>query len=157
MRASTLSPRPDYLPGRGSIWRHHKGTLYRVLAVSRHSEDPNEWLVTYEPVEGGDAWTRALLFSTANQWAGFADAWVGDGGTDRFTYVSGPKIWRDEQPEDEPTREQLLEMLDNVSAAARNLIVQFGGQLYRSDAAQRRSIIDEARALCDRLLGREAA
>lgn len=156
MVTSALSPKPDYLPGRGSIWRHHKGTLYRVIAVSRHSEEPNEWLVTYEPVNGGDAWTRALLFSAANQWAGFADAWVGDGGTDRFTYVSGPKTWRDE-PQDEPTRAQLLEMLDNVSAAARNLMVRFGGQLYRDDAAQRRSIIDGARALCDRLLRREAA
>ncbi|MBP2498360.1 hypothetical protein ABID82_005046 [Methylobacterium sp. PvP062] len=156
MTATALSPKPDYLPGRGSIWRHHKGTRYRVAAVSRHSENPGEWLVTYEPVEGGDAWTRALLFSADNQWAGFADSWVGDGGTDRFTYVSGPRTWRDEPPA-EPTREQLLEMLDNVSAAARNLMIQFGGQLYRDDAAQRRQLVDEARALCDGLIRGEVA
>lgn len=153
MRASTLSPKPHFLPGRGSIWRHHKGTLYRVVIAARHSEFPDQWLVTYEPVDGGDPWTRALLFSQEHQWSGFADHWSET--TDRFAYVSGPRTWRDEQPE--PTREQLLEMLDNVSAVTRNLMSQFGGHLYRDDAAQRQAIVDEARALCGRLPRGEAA
>jgi hypothetical protein len=46
-----------------------------------------------------------------------------------------------------PTRSELLEMLDNVSAAARNMLA------VRScdgpDAQHRKKMIDEARAVCD--------
>lgn len=151
MAAKALSPKPNHLPGRGSVWRHHKGTVYRVATVSRHSENPDEWLVTYEPIVGGDAWTRALLFSADNGWAGFADSWDGDGGTDRFTYVMGPRTWRDEPPA-EPDRQQLLEMLDNVSASARNMLTQFGDQMKDEDLRWRRATVQEARAVCDGLL-----
>jgi hypothetical protein len=62
-------------------------------------------------------------------------------------------------PEELPlelTSAQHLEMLDNVSATAHNLMVQFGSRIYRN-AAQRRSIINVASAPCGRLLRLKAA
>jgi hypothetical protein len=144
MTKSALSPKPDALPGRGSLWRHKKGTLYRVVLVSRHTEDPDVWLVSYEPAEGGETWTRVFTSFRQPEWPAFADE-------GRFAYVSGPRTWREEQSA-EPTRQELLELLDNVSASARNMLSQFAGQMKDEDLRWRREIINEARALSDRLL-----
>lgn len=161
----SLSPKPDDVPGRGSIWQHSKGAFYRVVGYSRHSENPDQWLVTYRPLTGeSDDWTRAILFTERNAWPGFLDsftipAFKGDPGWHRFAFVSGPRSWKDEQPtiEESPAYAELLELLDNVSAAAENMLVRFGGQMYRDDCTQRRKVVGEARALCDALLRQEAA
>lgn len=144
MSPSALSPKPDALPGRGSLWRHKKGTLYRVVLVSRHTEDPDVWLVSYEPAEGGETWTRAFTSFRQPEWPAFSDE-------GRFAYVSGPRTWREEQSA-EPSRQELLELLDNVSASARNMLTQFAGQMKDEDLRWRREKINAARKLCDRLL-----
>ncbi|MCP1540132.1 DUF1653 domain-containing protein, partial [Methylorubrum extorquens] len=143
----------------GSLWQHKKGAFYVVIAVSRHSEHPDQWLVTYRPVAGGDDWTRALLFTESNDWAGFLDSFEIGEPWHRFTHISGPRTWQDEQPavEESPTRAELLEMLDNVSAIADSLVTLSPRQMHREDYVQRRQIVEEARAVCDSLLRPEAA
>jgi len=51
------------------------------------------------------------------------------------------------------TREELLEMLDNVSATAQNLLgLNVFGRLHEAhpaDTSHRTKIIEEARAVCD--------
>jgi hypothetical protein len=47
------------------------------------------------------------------------------------------------------TRAELLEMLDNVSAAARNMLAQMPYDPQNSDYVQRTKIIEEARSVCD--------
>jgi DNA-binding CsgD family transcriptional regulator len=89
LTASGLSPKPADLPGRGSIWRHKKGAVYRVVLVSRHTEDPDAWLVSYEPLYGGEVWTRAFTSSRQTDWPAFMDE-------GRFEYLSGPRTWCDE-------------------------------------------------------------
>lgn len=58
-----------------------------------------------------------------------------------------------------PTREELLEILDNVSAAAQNLLgLTVFGRTYEAhpaDTAQRTKIIEEARIICDAELRHE--
>ena len=95
MSASALSPKPDDVPGIGSMWRHMKGDLYTVVAAGRHSEDPDEWLITYRPfLHDGDDWVRSLRLTEKNQWPGWHDN--RELGLERFAYVSGPRTWRDE-------------------------------------------------------------
>ncbi len=43
-------------PGR---YRHHRGGLYTLLCVARHSET-EEWLVAYSSEQTGDHWVRPL-------------------------------------------------------------------------------------------------
>ncbi len=58
-----------------------------------------------------------------------------------------------------PTYEELLEMLDNVSATAENMYLQLAkANLHTADDARsRQRTILEARALCDRLLRPEGS
>ena len=41
----------------GGYYRHFKGTLYRVLALARHTETDEE-LVVYQAVDGGTVYAR---------------------------------------------------------------------------------------------------
>lgn len=41
----------------GGLYRHFKGTLYRVLAVAKHTET-GEQLVIYEAKDGGTVYAR---------------------------------------------------------------------------------------------------
>ncbi|TXN08970.1 DUF1653 domain-containing protein [Methylobacterium sp. WL103] len=153
------------MPGVGSIWRHNKGAFYKVVGYSRHSEDPDQWLVTYRPIAGeGDAWTRAIICTEQNEWPGFLDsfeipAFEGDPGWYRFKHVGGPRTWHDEQPPEPetPSREDLIELLDNVSAAAENMLTQFGSRMFAEDVRTRTETIQTARNLCDTLLRSHAA
>lgn len=43
----------------GGLYRHFKGTLYRVLAVAKHTET-EETLVIYEAKDGGTVYARPL-------------------------------------------------------------------------------------------------
>lgn len=46
----------------GEIWRHHKGNDYRIIALSRHTEDLS-WYVVYEALydnEVSKIWHRPL-------------------------------------------------------------------------------------------------
>lgn len=46
----------------GEIWRHYKGKDYRIIALSRHSEDL-EWYVVYEALYDNSVskiWHRPL-------------------------------------------------------------------------------------------------
>jgi len=158
MSTSHLSPKPAQLPGRGSIWQHFKGGLYRVVVCSRHSENPDQWLVTYEPADGeGDPWTRLLVLYPGTKWPGYLDVLFDkQGEPHRFRHVAGPRSWHDELTA-EPSRFELLEILDNVSAAARNMLTQFGSQMKQEDAAWRRQTINAARTICDRELRGEGA
>lgn len=45
----------------------------------------------------------------------------------------------------------LLESLDNVSAALETMLVHFGSQISSADASQRTTILEQARRLVDRL------
>lgn len=46
------------IPAPGSIWRHWKGGLYRVVCVAVRESDGRE-MVVYEPADGsGHAWAR---------------------------------------------------------------------------------------------------
>ena len=47
------------------------------------------------------------------------------------------------------TRDDLLEMLDNVSAAAENMLAHARKHMGEADLAQRTKIITEAREVCD--------
>ena len=44
---------------RPGLYRHHKGGLYAVLHVGRHSET-EEWLVVYRAVRDDTVWVRPL-------------------------------------------------------------------------------------------------
>lgn len=46
-------------PQKGEIWRHHKGGRYKILVRSLWEEDKSP-VVTYESLEDGLIWTRAL-------------------------------------------------------------------------------------------------
>ena len=48
----------DRLPEPGR-YRHHKGGLYTLICVGRHSET-EEWLVTYRSEASGEYWVRPL-------------------------------------------------------------------------------------------------
>ncbi len=41
----------------GGTYRHFKGTLYRVLALARHTETDEE-LVVYQALDGGTVYAR---------------------------------------------------------------------------------------------------
>ncbi len=41
----------------GGLYRHFKGTLYRVIALARHTETDEE-LVVYQAAEGGTVYAR---------------------------------------------------------------------------------------------------
>jgi len=41
----------------GGLYRHFKGTLYRVIAFARHTETDEE-LVVYQAAEGGTVYAR---------------------------------------------------------------------------------------------------
>lgn len=48
-------------PTPGSLWRHFRGGLYRVLCVAGREQDHREQVV-YEPADGaGPIWVRDLL------------------------------------------------------------------------------------------------
>lgn len=146
MRPSDLSPMPAELPGRGSIWRHKKGTLYRVVLLSRHTEDPDIWLVSYEPViaEDGEVWTRAYSSVQQPEWPAFSDE-------GRFTHFGGPRTVKDEEPtqDEDEFKFELLHLLDDLSASAQNMLSQFGPQMKDEDVRWRRETIQKARELCD--------
>lgn len=61
-------------PGR---YRHHRGGLYTLLCVARHSET-EEWLVAYTSEQTGDHWVRPLAM-----WAESVD------GRPRFLRIDG--------------------------------------------------------------------
>jgi hypothetical protein len=44
----------------GSRWRHHKGGVYTIVAVSCPEDNPLEILITYRSVEYGSVWTRTV-------------------------------------------------------------------------------------------------
>ena len=46
-------------PESGALYRHHKGGLYRVLAVGQHTET-KEQLVVYQSTETKEVWVRPL-------------------------------------------------------------------------------------------------
>lgn len=48
-----------FIPNVNEIYKHFKGTLYQVVAISFDSETI-EPLVTYRSVEGNHYWTRTL-------------------------------------------------------------------------------------------------
>jgi hypothetical protein len=48
MNMKSLDPLPPDAPHPRTLWRHYKGTTYRVLGVARNSEKPTEFLVVYE-------------------------------------------------------------------------------------------------------------
>lgn len=139
MNATPLPPKPAIVPGLGSVWQHHKGTFYRVTEVSRHSEDPEQWLVTYRPIGGGDAWTRALLQRPSNGWPGFMDPAIA-GERFRFRHVSGPRSWRDEVAGSEETTTRLVTALPLMLAALK---------AYRDQYADRESWPDDEVACLD--------
>lgn len=91
-----LPPKPVSVPGVGSVWEHYKGHQYRVIATSRHSEHPEQWLVTYRPLAGGDDWTRILL-AKPNWPDGFLDSFGGGDPRHRFRLCSGPRSWVHEE------------------------------------------------------------
>jgi hypothetical protein len=47
------------------------------------------------------------------------------------------------------TREELLELLDDVSAAAENMLLHYGSTMPEADAAQRGQLILRARDICN--------
>lgn len=47
------------IPTPGSLWKHFKGTLYRVVAIAKHSETL-ETLVIYRKDGGTEVWARPL-------------------------------------------------------------------------------------------------
>lgn len=54
-----------------------------------------------------------------------------------------------------PTRDDLLEMLDNVSAALDNTLLAHGAAMTKADLTARSKLCLEARAVCDHLLRQE--
>lgn len=48
--------------------------------------------------------------------------------------------------------QQVLELLDNVSAAFETVMWQFGDLMYPADKASRSELVKQARQLCDSLL-----
>ncbi len=38
----------------GSVWKHFKGRLYRIVGVAKYSEDMEKEFVVYSPVEYGE-------------------------------------------------------------------------------------------------------
>lgn len=34
----------------GQTWKHYKGGLYKIIAISRFESDPTKYVVTYEPM-----------------------------------------------------------------------------------------------------------
>lgn len=123
---ATLPPKPAIVPGIGSVWRHHKGGFYRVTGATRHSEAPDQWLVSYEPLAGGEGWTRALLQRPSNDWPGFMDAAVA-GEPFRFRHVSGPRSWRDEAPA-EDSADRLHDAAPLMLAALKAYRDQYAGR-----------------------------
>lgn len=45
----------------GSIWKHYKGGIYRVIAISCMENNPDEVLVTYKSDAHGSIWTRTSV------------------------------------------------------------------------------------------------
>lgn len=51
-----------------------------------------------------------------------------------------------------PTYDQLLQMLDNVSAAAETMLIHYYHKMPVADREARAKLIDEARQVCSALL-----
>jgi len=47
-------------PAAGTIWRHWRGGLYRVICVAQRECD-GRMMVVYEPLDGGWAWARDAI------------------------------------------------------------------------------------------------
>jgi len=47
---------------RGEVYRHFKGGVYEIVGIARHSENPNEEFVVYQPIDhkttGSELWIR---------------------------------------------------------------------------------------------------
>ena len=41
----------------GKKYKHYKGTIYKIIALARHSETQEE-MVVYQSQTNGDIWTR---------------------------------------------------------------------------------------------------
>ena len=59
----------------GKIYRHYKGTLYKIIAFAKHSETVEDMIV-YQSVKTGETWVRPQ-----NMWNEVID----EKGTLRFT------------------------------------------------------------------------
>ena len=55
------------------------------------------------------------------------------------------------------TREQLLDLLDDVSAAAENMLLHYGSTMPEADAAARGQLIFKARDICNHELRPQGA
>lgn len=55
-----FGPRAEDLPEEGRLYRHWKGDLYRIICVSRSSEERAKILVTYRSMLKQTNWTRHL-------------------------------------------------------------------------------------------------
>lgn len=65
----------------GTVWRHYKGTAYRVLAIAHDEADRGKLIVVYTEHRDGDApvWARPLA-----SWQDYVE------GGPRYTLVGGP-------------------------------------------------------------------
>ena len=43
----------------GSVYKHYKGNLYKIVALAKHAETLEE-LVVYQAMDGGAIWVRPL-------------------------------------------------------------------------------------------------
>lgn len=85
-----------WAPASGILWRHQNGNLYEIEALSLLEDDPEQELVTYRPLQGGNSWTRRLHGD---------DGFFSDrDGKPRFSVLLG--AWND------PERFLLLDTLD---------------------------------------------
>ena len=41
----------------GKIYKHYKGTFYKIIALGKHSETEED-MVVYQSVKNGDVWIR---------------------------------------------------------------------------------------------------
>lgn len=55
------------------------------------------------------------------------------------------------------SREEILELLDDVSAAFENTMAHYGNQMPHADRVSRQALVNAARKLCDRELRPEDA
>ena len=69
---------PDRTVAPGTVWRHHRGTHYFVVAVAQHTET-QEQLVIYRRTDTSEFWARPVEM--------FLSSVEGDPGAKRFVRV----------------------------------------------------------------------